>query len=141
MATVRPFRGLRYSDQAGSIADLVAPPYDVISPSEREEYASKNSHNVVNLTLPVQNDDDRSKFVKYARSAAQLEEWRRSGVLELEPAPSFYRYTQTFKVPGIEQKFTRTSLFVLLKVEPYSQGIVLPHEQTFPKHKEDGSEF
>ncbi|MBS1713296.1 MAG: DUF1015 domain-containing protein [Armatimonadetes bacterium] len=137
MATVRPFQGLRFRPNAGRLEDLVAPPYDVISPAERETLAEKSPHNVVRLTLPEQREDDRSKFVKYARSAAQLEEWRRDGTLALEERPSFYRYSQTFQVPGSDRSFTRTSLIVLLKVEPYAKGVVLPHEQTFPKHKED----
>lgn len=128
---------MRFTPSAGDPADLVAPPYDVLSPEERDAYAAKNPHNAVMLTLPEQLPDDRSKFVKYARSAARLEEWRRSGVMAPEDRPSFYRYSQTFTVPGTTQSFTRTSLVVLLKVEPYDKGVVLPHEQTFPKHKED----
>lgn len=136
MATIRPFTGLRFSAAAGPSADLVAPPYDVISPSEREQFASKNPHNVVRLTLPESEPDDRSKFVKYARSAARLEEWRRESVLSPEAKPAFYRYTQTFDVPGLAA-LERTTLVTLIKVEPYDKGVVLPHEQTFPKHKED----
>jgi uncharacterized protein (DUF1015 family) len=137
MATVRPFRGLRYSDAAGRVADLVAPPYDVVSPEERERLASRSAFNVVRLTLPEQEEGDRSKFVKYARAAARLEEWRRDGVLSVDNGPCFYRYSQTFAVPGTDQTFTRTKLVTTIKVEPYSKGVVLPHEQTFPKHKED----
>lgn len=136
MATIRPFRGLRFNAAAGRPADLVAPPYDVISPEEREALAAKNPHNVVRLTLPESAPDDRSKFVKYARSAARLEEWRREDVLSLEEKPAFYRYTQTFDVPGMST-LERTTLVTLIKVEPYDKGVVLPHEQTFPKHKED----
>lgn len=135
MATVRPFRGLRYTDAAGSIADVVAPPYDVISASERETLAARSPRNIVHLTLPEQQADDRSKFVKYARCAAALEEWRRDGTLSPEPKPAFYRYTQAFDVAG--ERMTRTKLVTTIKVEPYSEGVVLPHEQTFPKHKED----
>ncbi|MBS1723795.1 MAG: DUF1015 domain-containing protein [Armatimonadetes bacterium] len=137
MATVRPFRGLRFQESAGSLDALVAPPYDVLNEAQREESGAKSTHNVVHLTLPEQLPDDRSKFVKYARSAARLEEWRRTGAMALEDRPSFYRYAQTFNVPGGGEAFTRTSLIVLLKVEPYEKGVVLPHEQTFPKHKED----
>ena len=139
MATVSAFRGLRFGDSAGRLEDLVAPPYDVLNEAERDAYAAKNPHNIVHLTLPEQLPDDRSKFVKYARSSARLEEWRRDGALHLEDEPSFYRYTQTYNIPGQspEVKFTRTSLIVLLRVEPYEKGVVLPHEQTFPKHKED----
>ena len=137
MANVRPFKGLRYAASAGSLCDLVAPPYDVISPEQRDALARRSEHNVVHLTLPEQEADDRSKFVRYARSAARLEEWRREGTLALEPAPSYYRYTQTFQVPGTGATCSRTELITTIKVEPYSNGVVLPHEQTFPKHKED----
>lgn len=137
MATIRPFRGLRFAPGAGALENLTAPPYDVISPSEREALAARSENNVVRLTLPEEEPDARSKFVKYARSAAQLEAWRRDGVVALEETPSLYRYTQTYTVPGTDRSYTRTKLLTLIKVEPYSAGIVLPHEQTFPKHKED----
>ena len=129
--------GLRYADTAGEPSTLVAPPYDVISPEQRETLASLNPYNVVHLTLPEQEEGDRSKFVKYARSAARLEEWRKTGVMKVEQKQSYYRYTQTFSVPGTRETLSRTKLVTTIKVEPYSNGVVLPHEQTFPKHKED----
>lgn len=134
MATIRPFRGLRFTSD--DLASRVAPPYDVISPAMREELGARSEHNVVHLTLPVQNADDRSKFVKYARSASTLQHWVDSGVMKPEDTPAFYRYVQTFRTPYGES-FTRTALIALIKVEPYENGVVLPHEQTFPKHKED----
>lgn len=138
MAQIRPFRGLRYRANSQSPLDtFVAPPYDVISPEQREELASQGDHQIVQLTLPEQRADDRSKYVKYARSASTLAEWRREGAMELEERPSFYRYIQTFSLPNFAQPFVRLSLMVTLKVEPYENGVVLPHEQTFPKHKED----
>lgn len=136
MAEIRPFRGLRYAPSAGPLPQLVAPPYDVLSPEERDAYAAKSPHNVVHLTLPEGKADDRSKMVKYAKSAALLAEWRREGALKREESPSFYRYTQSFTTDtGLEK--SRTALLALIKVEPYERGVVLPHEQTFPKHKED----
>jgi uncharacterized protein (DUF1015 family) len=137
MATIRPFEGLRFDVAAGPLSELVAPPYDVLSEAERDAYAAKSPHNIVHLTLPERMEDDRSQFVKYARSAARLEEWRRDGSLKPEERPALYRYTQTFELPGTGSPHTRTTLIVLLKVEPYEKGVVLPHEQTFPKHKED----
>ena len=137
MAVIRPFRGLRYSAEAGPIDALTAPPYDVLSPAQRDEYAVRNPHNVVHLTLPEQQPDDRSKYVKYARSAARLAEWRRDGSLVAEEFPAIYRYTQTFQANRPPETYSRTAIVALIKVEPYSKGVVLPHEQTFPKHKED----
>lgn len=137
MATIRPIRGLRYADSAGAIESLVAPPYDVISPEMRADLAGRSPHNVVGLTLPESAPDDRSKFVKYARSKQRLEEWRRDEIMALEESPCYYRYCQEFAIPGTDQTLTRTSLIALIKVEPYDRKVVLPHEQTFPKHKED----
>ena len=134
MATIRAFKGTRYS--AEDISALVAPPYDVISESERAGFAAQSPHNVVFLTLPEQNADDRSKYIKYARSASRLEEWLRNAVIQVEDKPTFYRLKQTFKTPYGDE-FTRTALIATIKVEPYENGVVLPHEQTFPKHKED----
>lgn len=136
MAHLRPFHGLRFSRSAGSLDQLVAPPYDVLSAEERDAYAAKNAANVVWLTLPEQLPDDRSKFVKYARSASRLEQWVQAGTLNKEAEPTFYRYIQTFDLPHGE-RVTRQSVIALIKVEPYEKGVVLPHEQTFPKHKED----
>lgn len=137
MATIRPFRALRFSQSAGPIDELVAPPYDVLSPEERDAFAAKNPKNIVWITLPEQMPDDRSKFVKYGRSSARLAEWRREGQLAVEPGLGYYRYVQTFSIPGRQEPVTRTSFFALLKTEPYEKGVVLPHEETFPKHKED----
>ncbi|MDI9637345.1 DUF1015 domain-containing protein [Kamptonema cortianum] len=137
MATIRPFKGLRFKADGSELSQIVAPPYDVISPDQREHLAAKNEHNVVRLTLPEQMPDDRSKYIKYARSASRLEEWRRDGVVDVEDQPAYYRYTQSFTVPGSGEVFTRTKLIATIKVEPYANKVVLPHEQTFPKHKED----
>src|SRR5579862_6511134 len=137
MATIRPFRGLRYPLKAGALENLTAPPYDVLSPAQRDEYAARSPFNVVHLTLPESHADDRSKFVKYARSSALLAEWRREALLAPEPEPAFYRYNQWFQIPNAPDRFDRTALLALIKTEPYEKGIVFPHEQTFPKHKED----
>src|SRR4051812_18387329 len=114
MPEIRPFRGLRYTADAGDVINLVAPPYDVLTPAERDDYASESPYNIVRLTLPEHEPDDRSKFVKYARSAASLAEWRRQGVLAPEGTPAFYRYTQEFKVDGIDHPLRRTALIVLI---------------------------
>lgn len=137
MATIRPFRGLRYTPAAGNLKDLTAPPYDVISPEYRAELAARSPYNYVHLTLPEGFADDRSQFVKYARSAALVADWRRTDILANDGAPALYRYTQTFTLPGFEKPFVRTAVLTLLKVEPYANGVVLPHERTFPKHKAD----
>jgi len=137
MAKIRPLRAQRFAPHIGELAHLVAPPYDVVSSAGRETLGEASPYNTVWLTIPETESGDRSKFVKYGRSSARLSAWREEGALVLDDKPGYYRYRQTFTDPVSGVLLTREALIVLLKVEPYSNGVVLPHEQTFPKHKED----
>jgi len=125
MAVVKPFRALRYDEAAaGPLETLVAPPYDVISPEQRDELRARSPHNVVRLTLPDSEDE----------AARALEEWRRQGVLVEEP-PAVWALEQEYVGPdGVAR--TRFGLVASLKVEPYETGTVLPHERTHRGPKE-----
>jgi uncharacterized protein (DUF1015 family) len=126
MATVRPFRALRYDEAgAGPLADLVAPPYDVISPEQRQELLARSPYNVVHLTLPDSEE----------QAARVLADWRARGVLALDEEPAAWALSQTYSGPdGIER--TRSGLVVSLRAEPYETRAVLPHERTHAGPKE-----
>jgi uncharacterized protein (DUF1015 family) len=125
MAHVRPFRALRYSPAAGPLERLVAPPYDVISPQERERYLALDPHNVVHLTLPDSEEE----------AAHELRSWQDEGVLVRDGEPASWALSQTYVGPdGVER--TRNGLVVTLRLEPYENGIVLPHERTHAGPKE-----
>jgi uncharacterized protein (DUF1015 family) len=125
MAVVKPFRALRYDEaEAGSLEDLVAPPYDVISPEQRAELGSRSPYNVVHLTLPDSEEE----------AASRLDAWRASGVLVEEP-PAVWALEQEYVGPdGVARK--RFGIVASLKVEPYTTGTVLPHERTHAGPKE-----
>ena len=126
MADVRPFRALHYDKaKAGPLDTLVAPPYDVISPEERQEYLARSPYNVVHLTLPDSEDE----------AARDLREWRESDVLVCDDEPAFWALSQTYTGPdGVER--TRNGHVVALRLEPYDRGVVLPHERTHAGPKE-----
>jgi uncharacterized protein (DUF1015 family) len=125
VAEVKPFRAVRYGERAGSLDTLVAPPYDVISPPERDALAGRNEHNVVHLTLP---EDE-------AQAGATWRTWREDGTLEDEPEPGFWWLSQDYVGPdGVAR--TREGLVAALKAEPYERRIVLPHERTHRRPKE-----
>ena len=69
VADVRPFRAERYSERAGPLEDLVAPPYDVIGPEERREYLARSPYNVVHLTLPDSEERGRARARGVARAS------------------------------------------------------------------------
>ena len=125
MAEIKPFRALRYDErQAGSLEQLVAPPYDVISPAERERYLAASPYNVVHLTLP----EDEAEAGRLYRA------WQDEGVL-VGDEPAFWALSQEYVGPdGVAR--TRTGLVASLKVKPYEAGVVLPHERTHRGPKE-----
>ncbi|GAC1362555.1 MAG: DUF1015 domain-containing protein [Polyangiales bacterium] len=131
MADVAPLKPLRFADSK-SLPDLVAPPYDVISKEERAALAHKSPHNVVQLILP-----DGEGDAKYAHAAMLLERWRGDGTLVRDEQPAFYRYDQTFAPPGGGPRVTRTGLLGLVRLVPFSDRVVLPHERTLSGPKED----
>jgi uncharacterized protein (DUF1015 family) len=122
---LKPFRALRYdTDRAGPLADLIAPPYDVIGPEEREALLAKSPHNVVHLTLPDSEEEAGRSF----------REWRQEGVLVPEE-PGFWALSQDYVGPdGVSR--TRTGLVGSLRVQPYEAGTVMPHERTHRGPKE-----
>jgi uncharacterized protein (DUF1015 family) len=126
MAVVKPFRALRYDEgKAGPLPELVAPPYDVVSDEEREAYRARSPHNVVHLTLPDSEDE-----------AARLQrEWSESGVLARDDEPAFWWLSQDYTGPdGVAR--SRNGVVASLRVEPYENRVILPHERTHAGPKE-----
>ncbi len=136
MAEIAPLTPLRYdlARLPGGLASVVSPPYDVISPAERSALAARDPHNVVRLILPEGDGD-----TKYARAAAILAQWRSDGVLVRDSEPSFYRFDQTFTPPGGggQRAITRRGFLALVKLAPFADRVVLPHERTLSGPKED----
>ncbi len=126
MAVVKPFRALRYDERkAGPLDSLVAPPYDVISPEERDRYLARSPYNVVRLTLP---DDE-------AETARTLDDWGREGVLARDGEAALWWLAQDYTGPdGVARR--RDGLVAALRVEPYSTETIRPHERTHAGPKE-----
>ena len=123
MAEIRPFRALRYG--TGSLERLVAPPYDVISDEQRADYLARDPHNIVHVTLPESE----------TAAAETLESWRRDGVLVEDEEPSYWWLEQSYTGPdGVARR--REGVVAALRLEPYENGVVLPHERTHAGPKE-----
>ena len=132
MADILPFCGVRYNTAiVGDLADVAAPPYDVISPDEQEDLYACNPKNVVRLILS--RDEDR-----YGSAATLFRQWLADGTLIVDDRPSIYVYHQSFADPVTGKMAPdRVGLVCLLKLEEYSTGKVLPHENTITSHKTD----
>ena len=125
MPTVKPFRALRYETAiAGPLDALVAPPYDVISESERAEYFARSLYNIVHLTLPDSPE----------QAASDLAAWRTSGALA-RADEGYWWVAQEYTGPdGVAR--TREGLAASVEATPYEAGQVLPHERTHAGPKE-----
>src|SRR5439155_688478 len=91
--------------------------------------------NIIRLELnrPESGDDEASN--RYTRASRFLRDWLRQGVLREEAAPALYLYHQTFDVEG--RTYTRHGFLARVRLEPFGQGKIYPHEETMPGPKED----
>jgi len=145
VADVVPFRGLRYTAEAGPLGDLLAPPYDIIRAEERERLYARSPRNIVRVEFGMDEPGDdatrdtdaraRAARDKYARARAALEAWTAEGALARDGAPSFYLYDHHFTVAGAAAK--RRGLLGALRLYPEGSPQVLPHERTIPKDRAD----
>ena len=136
MADLRPFRGIRYNPSNVRLDDVVSQPYDKISDSMREEYYSKGEHNIVRIIKGRPGPEDSESDNVYTRAKSYLDQWLEQGILIRDEKPSFYVYHQEFEAPGIGRK-TRRGFICSIRLTPFEAGVVLPHEKTLSKPKED----
>jgi uncharacterized protein (DUF1015 family) len=150
MPLVRPLRGLGYAldrfgateipqrvrrpgeapEHAGRVADLtdlVSPPYDVITDSQRATLLSRHPRNAVRLELSAEAAPHRA-------AAEALQAWRDDGTLALRSVASFYayRYTPAEAPDGREVR----GILARVRLEPWGPTI-RPHEHTMPGPKAD----
>jgi len=131
MAEIKPLTALHYDlERAGPLQELLAPPYDVIDPDERERLAARSPYNVVHVDLPVGEPDP------YAVAAQTLARWRDEGAVVLDTTAAVWGLTQDFTDPTGERR-TRSGVLCAVRVEDYGAGRIRPHERTHPGPKED----
>jgi uncharacterized protein (DUF1015 family) len=134
MADVQPLRALHYDPAvAGPLADVVAPPYDVIDAAQRAELLSRSPYNVVAIDLPQDGPDGADR---YAVAGELLESWQLQGALARDAEPALWAHTQDYTGPD-GQRRTRRGFFCRVRIEEYGAGRVRPHERTHPGPKED----
>ena len=130
MAEIVPFRGIRYSASRGRpLGQLLAPPYDQISPALREELMRRSPHNVVHVTLGDDRPGDTPASNKYTRAAEAWRDWQASGVLVSDPGPAVYPLEQSFLAPDGRQ-LTRRGFMAAVRLHEFSEGVIVPHEKT-----------
>ena len=127
MPSLRPFHGIRYSS-AAVLADLVCPPYDIIS-AETQAVLGRHPNNAVHLELPP---DLPEGSEGYAQGAATFRSWMEEGVLQPDDEACLYVYRQDFVGPQGERRRV-AGVLGALGLEPWGRSSgILPHERTMP---------
>lgn len=136
MATIIPFRGVLFNQaKAGAVADLVCPPYDIISHDEQQALYRKSPHNVIRLEYGLESPGDTETDNRYTRAAATLDEWLRTDILKRDSAPALYIYEMEYRA-GEKTKKVR-GFISLVQIEDYATGVIKPHETTLSGPKTD----
>src|SRR3954463_4642271 len=133
MAEVKPLSALHYNPAAvPSLADVTAPPYDVIDASQRAALLGRSPFNVVEIDLPESPEGGDP----YEHAAETLEVWTLDGVLTANREPTIWALTQDYSTPDGDRR-TRHRFLARVRVTDYGPGLVRPHERTQPGPKED----
>ena len=132
MAEIKPIKALMYTEKAGPLGKNVCPPYDIISPEEREALIKESPYNVVQLEKPEGED-------AYGAAARLLDRWLAQGVLRRDEEEGIFIYGQDFEYGG--KRYSLKGIICLCRLYSFDEKMVLPHENTLSKAKADRFEL
>ncbi len=129
---IKPLRGLRPAP--GRAADVVAPPYDVLSSAEARERARGRPESFLHISkaeidLPVDLDPHDPRV--YAQAATTFRRMIDRGVLIRDAAPGYYVYR--LQMGGHRQ----TGIVCTGSVAAYDDNRIRKHEFTRPDKEDD----
>ena len=140
MAEIYPFKGIRYDQETvADLASVICPPYDVISPEEQTAYYDKSDYNVIRLEHGAKLPEDAEADNQHSRANATFNQWLSAGVLQADDVPSFYIHEHSFTYQKIRRR--RLGLIACVRLEPWENRVVFPHENTVPGIKSDRLEL
>ncbi|MBI3935924.1 MAG: DUF1015 domain-containing protein [Betaproteobacteria bacterium] len=126
MHLIRPFAGLRPTPRRA--AEVIAPPYDVLSTDEARTRASGKPWSFLHISkpeidLPAAGTDSYAPRV-YAKAAENLSLMLREGILARDPARCYYVYRL------IMGEHTQTGLVAAASLAEYDINRIRKHEHT-----------
>ena len=132
MTLTQPFAALRpVTDRA---ADVIAPPYDVLSSAEARVRAAGRPWSFLHISKPEidlpKTTDPHAEEV-YARASANLQQMLQQGVLVRDASPCYYIYRM------VMGEHSQTGLVVAASVADYDSNRIRKHEFTRPDKEDD----
>jgi uncharacterized protein (DUF1015 family) len=137
VAKIRPFPAIRFAES--DVSRVIAPPYDVLDQARRDRLCSADPHNIVCVDLPHVPPKALGPKSAYAGANVTLQAWLRAGILKQDHRPALYPYSQSFEHGG--RTIHRRGFITLVRLTPFDQGHVVPHELTHAGPIEDRLEL
>lgn len=130
MATIKPFRGVRYNPaKIPDLSMVVSQPHDRVRHGLQDRYYNLSPYNVVRLIKGKERSGDGENNNVFTRARDTYRSWLQEGILTREHVPALYVLRQTFSLPDGRVR-ARQGLIAALELTRYNEGIVLPHERT-----------
>jgi uncharacterized protein (DUF1015 family) len=129
---IQPFRALRPAPARA--AEVLAPPYDVLSSAEAREHAWGKPWSFLHVSKPEIDLDpaiDPYAPAVYAKAAENLRGMIAAGVLRRDERPAYYVYRLT------RQGRAQTGLAAVASLEAYDANRIRRHEHTTPLKEDD----
>ena len=135
MNVINPFKSLRYNTDKVSLDMVAAPPYDIIDSQEQKSLYEKHENNIIRLILGDMHDDDTENNNRYTRAKEYLDSWSKEQILIEDDKPYFYILRQDYQIDDIKK--STYGIIAAVRLHKWEEGIILPHEKTLNKPKED----
>jgi uncharacterized protein (DUF1015 family) len=132
LTLIQPFRALRPAP--GRAAEVLAPPYDVLSSAEARERAKGKPWSFLHISKPeIDLDPAINPYDKavYAKAAENLKRMVADGVLIRDTKPGYYIYRLTWR------GHTQTGIAAAASIEDYASNRIRKHELTTPVKEDD----
>ena len=132
MPLIQPFRALRPA--SGRAAEILAPPYDVLSSAEARVRAQGRPWSFLHISKPEIDLDpaiDPHDKAVYAKAPENLNRMIAAGLLIRDPRPCYYVYRLTWR------GHTQTGLAVAASLADYASNRIRKHELTTPVKEDD----
>ncbi|MDP2751415.1 MAG: DUF1015 family protein [Rhodocyclaceae bacterium] len=131
-AIVQPFRGLR--PNASRLAEVIAPPYDVLSSEEARVQAKDRPWSFLHISKPeidLPSGTDVMAPHVYAKARENLDRMISAKILERDELPCYYAYRIQMG------DHIQTGIVVAASVAAYDEGRIKRHEFTRPDKEDD----
>ncbi len=137
MTDIKPFKAIIYNaTKVTNLANVVCPPYDVISPQEKENFYKLNEYNFIKILLSNERSKENGEVVnKYNNAKLILDNWLSNEILVSDKKEGIYFYLQEFIFKG--EKKARVGFIALMRLNQTGKSVVYPHEHTRKEPKED----